>query len=161
MPRTPITPENAFLRLATMCARCEQAEGDLRRKLHDWGLAQTDASAVIQRLKQERYLNNGRFARAYCRDKLRFNGWGRIKIEYMLRGKGIEQEHIDAALGEIDEQQYADILHEVLAAKTKTLSGKPQEQARAALMRFAASRGFEPALVFPAVSLIMSSSNED
>ena len=69
MPRTPITPENAFLRLATMCARCEQAEGDLRRKLHDWGLAQTDASAVIQRLKQERYLDNGRFARAYCRDK--------------------------------------------------------------------------------------------
>ena len=161
MPRTPITPENAFLRLATMCARCEQAEGDLRRKLHDWGLAQTDASAVIQRLKQERYLNNGRFARAYCRDKLRFNGWGRIKIEYMLRGKGIEQENIDAALGEIDEQQYADILHEVLAAKTKTLSGKPQEQARAALMRFAASRGFEPALIFPAVSLIMSSNNED
>ena len=161
MPRTPITPENAFLRLATMCARCEQAEGDLRRKLHDWGLAQTDASAVIQRLKQERYLNNGRFARAYCRDKLRFNGWGRIKIEYMLRGKGIEQENIDAALGEIDEQQYADILHEVLAAKAKTLSGKPQEQARAALMRFAASRGFEPALIFPAVSLIMSSNNED
>ena len=161
MPRTPITPENAFLRLATMCARCEQAEGDLRRKLHDWGLAQTDASAVIQRLKQERYLDNGRFARAYCRDKLRFNGWGRIKIEYMLRGKGIEQENIDAALGEIDEQQYADILHEVLAAKAKTLSGKPQEQARAALIRFAASRGFEPALILPAVSLIMSSSNED
>ena len=161
MPRTPITPENAFLRLATMCARCEQAEGDLRRKLHDWGLAQTDASAVIQRLKQERYLDNGRFARAYCRDKLRFNGWGRIKIEYMLHGKGIEQEHIDAALGEIDEQQYADILHEALAAKAKTLSGKPQEQARAALMRFAASRGFEPALILPAVSLIMSSSNED
>lgn len=161
MPRTPITPENAFLRLATMCARCEQAEGDLRRKLHDWGLAQTDASAVIQRLKQERYLDNGRFARAYCRDKLRFNGWGRIKIEHMLRGKGIEQENIDAALGEIDEQQYADILHEALAAKAKTLSGKPQEQARAALMRFAASRGFEPALIFPAVSLIMSSSNED
>lgn len=161
MPRTPITPENAFLRLATMCARCEQAEGDLRRKLHDWGLAQPDASAVIQRLKQERYLDNGRFARAYCRDKLRFNGWGRIKIEYMLHGKGIEQEHIDAALGEIDEQQYADILHEALAAKAKTLSGKPQEQARAALMRFAASRGFEPALILPAVSLIMSSSNED
>lgn len=161
MPRTPITPENAFLRLATMCARCEQAEGDLRRKLHDWGLAQPDASAVIQRLKQERYLDNGRFARAYCRDKLRFNGWGRIKIEYMLRGKGIEQEHIDAALGEIDEQQYADILHEALAAKAKTLSGKPQEQTRAALMRFAASRGFEPALIFPAVSLIMSSGNED
>lgn len=151
MPRTPITPENAFLRLATMCARCEQAEGDLRRKLHDWGLAQPDASAVIQRLKQERYLDNARFARAYCRDKLRFNGWGRIKIGYMLRGKGIEQEHIDAALAEINDEQYAAILHDALAAKAKTLSGKPAEQMRAALLRFASSRGFEPSLIYRAL----------
>ena len=105
MPRKLITPDNAFLRLATLCARCEQAEGDLRKKLHDWGLSASDANAVIARLKQEHYLDNERYARAYCRDKLRFNGWGRIKISYMLRGKGIEQEYIDAALAEIDEEQ--------------------------------------------------------
>ena len=86
--------------------------------------------AIIDRLKHERYLDNERYARAYCRDKLRFNGWGRIKIGYMLRGKGIEQEFIDAALADIDEEQYADILHEA-------------------------------APILPAVSLIMSSSNED
>ena len=75
MPRKPITPDNAFLRLATLCARSEQAEGDLRRKLHDWALQPSDADAIIDRLKHERYLDNERYARAYCRDKLRFNGW--------------------------------------------------------------------------------------
>lgn len=161
MPRKPITPDNAYLRLTTLCARCEQAEGDLRKKLRDWGIGTRDADAIIERLKQERYLDNERYARAYCRDKLRFNGWGRIKIAYMLKGKGIEQEFIDAAIAEIDEEQYAEILNDALLAKAKTLSGKTPEQARAALLRFAASRGFETALFFPAVSRITSSSDED
>lgn len=161
MPRKPITPNNAFLRLSTLCARCEQAEGDLRKKLHDWGVSSSDADDIITRLQQERYLDNERFARAYCRDKLRFNGWGRIKIAFMLKGKGIEQEFIDAALSEIDEEQYSTILNDVLVAKVKTLKDKEPEQARASLLRFAASRGFEPALFFPAVSKIVSNNDEN
>jgi regulatory protein len=161
MARKPITPENAFLRLATLCARCEQAEGDLRKKLREWDISHSQADAIIERLKQERYLDNERFARAYCRDKLRFNGWGRIKIAFMLRGKGIEQEFIDNAIAEIDEKQYATILDEALAAKAKTLKGKSDEKTRDALLRFAASRGFEPALFFPAVSRLISCSDED
>ncbi len=131
--------------------------GDLRRKLHDWGASPGDADAIIARLKRERYLDNERYARAYCRDKLRFNGWGRIKIAFMLRGKGVEQEYIDAALAEIDEEQYVAILDDALAAKAKTLSGKPDEQLRASLLRFASSRGFEPRLIFPAIERISSS----
>ena len=161
MPRRPITPENAFLRLATLCARCEQAEGDLRKKLHDWGVSDNDANAVITRLKQERYLDNKRYAHAYCRDKLRFNGWGRIKIAFMLRGKGIEQEFIDAALNEINEEQYIHILNEALKTKAKSLNNKDLQQTRAALLRFASSRGFEPSLISTAIERITSSSDED
>lgn len=161
MARKPITPDNAYLRLTTLCARCEQAEGDLRKKLRDWMVNPADADAIIDRLKQERYLDNKRYARAYCRDKLRFNGWGRIKISYMLKGKGIEQEFIDAALDEIDEDQYVSILDEALAAKAKTLSGKSGEQMRASLLRFAASRGFEGNIIYRAVAQIISNRDED
>ena len=161
MPRKPITPDNAFLRLATLCARCEQAEGDLRKKLREWGIASSDTDAIITRLKQERYLDNERYARAYCRDKLRFNGWGRIKIAFMLKGKGIEQEFIDAALAQIDEEQYVTILNEALEAKARSLKDKEPQQARASLLRFAASRGFESNLIFPAVSRLTPYNNDD
>lgn len=161
MPRKPITPDNAYLRLATLCARCEQAEGDLRKKLREWGIASSDTDAIITRLKQERYLDNERYARAYCRDKLRFNGWGRIKIAFMLKGKGIEQEFIDAALAQIDEEQYVNILNEALEAKARSLKDKEPQQARASLLRFAASRGFESNLIFPAVSRLTPYNNDD
>lgn len=161
MPRKPITPDNAYLRLATLCARCEQAEGDIRKKLREWGIASSDTDAIISRLKQERYLDNERYARAYCRDKLRFNGWGRIKIAFMLKGKGIEQEFIDAALAQIDEEQYVNILNEALEAKARSLKDKEPQQARASLLRFAASRGFESNLIFPAVSRLTPYNNDD
>ena len=159
--KKPINAENAFQRLAALCARSEQAEGDLRKKLRDWGINDGDASSIITRLKQERYLDNERYARAYCRDKLRFNGWGRLKISFMLRGKGIEQEFIDQALAEIDDQQYASILENAIADKAKTLNGKDSEHTRAALLRFAASRGFEPNLIFPAITRLTSTTHED
>ena len=161
MPRKPLTPDNAYLRLATLCARCEQAEGDIRKKLREWGIASSDTDAIITRLKQERYLDNERYARAYCRDKLRFNGWGRIKIAFMLKGKGIEQEFIDAALAQIDEEQYVNILNETLEAKARSLKDKEPQQARASLLRFAASRGFESNLIFPAVSRLTPYNNDD
>lgn len=155
--KKPITTDNAFLQLATLCARSEQAEGDLRKKLQSWGINNGDADSIISRLKQERYLDNERYARAYCRDKLRFNGWGRLKISFMLRGKGIEQEFIDQALAEIDDQQYANVLEDIITNKAKTLNGKDSEHKRAALLRFATSRGFETNLIFSAIARIMSS----
>ena len=154
--KKPITADNAFLRLATLCARSEQAEGDLRKKLQSWGINDGDADSIILRLKQERYLDNERYARAYCRDKLRFNGWGRLKISFMLRGKGIEQEFIDQALAEIDDQQYANVLEDIITNKAKTLNGKDSEHARAALLRVATSRGFETNLIFTALARLKS-----
>ena len=154
--KKPITADNAFLRLATLCARSEQAEGDLRKKLQSWGINDGDADSIISRLKQERYLDNERYARAYCRDKFRFNGWGRLKISFMLRGKGIEQEFIDQALAEIDDQQYANVLEDIITSKAKTLNGKDDEHKRAALLRFATSRGFETNFIFTALARLTS-----
>ena len=154
--KKPITADNAFLRLATLCARSEQAEGDLRKKLQSWSINNGDADSIISRLKQERYLDNERYARAYCRDKFRFNGWGRLKISFMLRGKGIEQEFIDQALAEIDDQQYANVLEDIITNKAKTLNGKDSEHTRAALLRFATSRGFETNLIFTALARLTS-----
>ncbi len=161
MTQKPMTSEKAYYKLANLCSRKEMAESDLRKKLSEWGLSYSDANAVIAHLKQERYFDHERYARAFCHDKLHFNGWGRLKIRYMLREKGVEQEFIDAALAEIDEEQYVAIINETLVAKARTLNGKNAEQRRVSLLRFAASRGFEPALFLPIVSHLTSNYDED
>ena len=94
------TPAQALSALAALCSRGEQAESDLREKLRKWEVSPADADRIIQRLKEENFLSDERYARAFVRDKFRFNGWGRIKIAHALRQKHIDSQWIEQALAD-------------------------------------------------------------
>lgn len=147
-PKQPISPENALSRVAALCSRCEQAEADIRKKLTNWGISRNNADIIIQRLIDEKYLDEQRFARAFARDKFRFEGWGRIKIAYNLKLKHISAECIENALSLIDEEEYHSTLERILRNKLRSVSNKDQLQKKASLLRFASSRGFEPNLIY-------------
>ena len=146
--KKPLSPENALYRAAALCSKCEQAEYDIRTKLKSWGVSADDSDTIIQRLIDEKYIDEERFALAFTRDKFRFGGWGRIKITYQLRLKHISQHAIDNAIADIDEDAYVQSLEHILHSKMRTLKGKEPLQAKASLLRFATSRGFEPALIY-------------
>ena len=142
-PRQPLTPDQAMNRAAALCARSEQAPGDIREKLVKWGLNPSEASQVLAQLIEQGYIDEHRYARAFVNDRFRFNGWGRIKIAHQLRLKGISSDLIDEAMTIIDEEQYRERLLELLRAKWRDVSSREPRAAWAAMMRFAASRGFE------------------
>ena len=155
-----MTPETALNRAAALCARSEQAASDVRGKLLRWGLTPQQAQEVIDRLIDGGYLDDERYARAFVHDKFRFNGWGRIKIAYQLRAKGISQDCIDDALTLIDQDAYEQSLQQLLTTKASTLRGKDPQQARAALLRFATGRGYEPALCYRMADNIIHNPND-
>ena len=143
------TPAQALSALAALCSRGEQAESDLREKLRKWEVSPADADRIIQRLKEENFLSEERYARACVRDKSRFNGWGRIKIAHALRQKHIDSQWIEQALAdEIDDAAYHDTLIRLMQGKLRSVAGREPQAARAALLRFAASRGFESDLCY-------------
>ena len=158
--RRDMTQETALNRAAALCARNEQAASDVRGKLLRWGLTPQQAQEVIDRLIDGGYLDDERYARAFVNDKFKFNGWGRIKIAYQLRAKGISQDCIDEALTLIDDESYEQALLQLLTAKASTLRGKEPQQARAALLRFATGRGYEPALCYRMTDNIIHNPND-
>ena len=143
------TPAQALSALAALCSRGEQAESDLREKLRKWEVSPADADRIIQRLNEENFWTDERYARAFVRDKFRFNGWGRIKIAHALRQKHIDSQWIEQALAdEIDDAAYHDTLIRLMQGKLRSVAGREPQAARAALLRFAASRGFESDLCY-------------
>ena len=88
-PKKPLTSAQAMKRAAALCARSEQAPGDLHDKLVKWGLNASEAALVVEQLTEQGFVNEQRYARAFVKDKFAFNGWGRIKIAHQLRLKGI------------------------------------------------------------------------
>ena len=148
-------------RAASLCARSEQAPADIREKLVKWGLSLSAANQVLAQLIEQGYINERRFARAFVNDRFRFNGWGRIKIAHQLRLKGIPNEIIDEAMTAIDEEQYRERLLELLRAKWRDVSDREPRAAWAAMMRFAASRGFETSLAGECVNQVTRINAQD
>ena len=125
-----LSPEEALYRAAALCSTASETH------------------RIVDRLEQEKYIDESRYCRSFVNDKIRFDHWGRIKITAALRQKKIDNEHIQAALSQIDEGYYRTLLQEILIKKRSSLGNEESPANRAKLARFAISRGFEPGLVF-------------
>ena len=145
-PKKTLTIQQAMNRASALCARSEQAPADVRAKLLKWGLSDAAAEQVCRELTEQGFINEQRYAHAFVKDRFAFNGWGRIKIAHQLRLKGIPTDVIDEAMTAIDEERYCQRLVELLRAKWRDVKDREPRAAWAAMMRFAASRGFETSI---------------
>lgn len=153
MMKKPITAEAAFERMASLCARSEQCEADIRQKLFRMGIPPAQAAEIIDSLIGQRFIDNERFARAFANDKCRFSGWGRHKIRMALSAKRIGAADIALALDSIDPGDYTDALSRVASAKARgmDLNGPEGRDSRIRLYRHILSRGFESDFAMKAV----------
>ncbi|MBP3298616.1 MAG: regulatory protein RecX [Muribaculaceae bacterium] len=131
--------------MAALCARSEQCESDLRRKMRSRGVEAEEADAVIDYLYEHRFLDTDRYAGAYVRDKLRHSHWGRIRLRMALAAKRIPAHSAAAALESIDEAEYRGVVALLVerAARTMDLDDAAE---RRKLTRRLYARGFEPGL---------------
>ena len=138
-----------------LCSRREYCSKEIFDKAVQWGCTTDEATELIDFLVERKFLDDRRYSEAFMKDKLRFNKWGRVKIAYMLRAKGVDRNTIADALSEIDDAEYKNILTDELQKKHKTLRGNVFEK-KGKLFRFAASRGFEAEIVNEAISHIIA-----
>ena len=148
-------------RAAALCSRSEQAPSDIREKLLKWGLDPEEASKVLEQLISQGFIDEQRYARAFVNDRFAFNGWGRVKIAHQLRLKGVPNEIISEAMNLIDEEKYRERLIGLLQAKWRAVSDREPRVAWAAMMRFAASRGFEAGIAGECVKQVIRLDVED
>jgi regulatory protein len=148
--------KKALSRAAAYCSRQERCVYDVERKLEAWDVDPDEFGAIIERLIKEKFIDESRYSVFFVRDKFRFNGWGRIKIRWALKQKGIAEKDINNALTEIDEPVYRERLTEILKGKYKQIKDKKDEyQTKAALVRFAQSKGYEQDLIFSVLDEII------
>lgn len=130
-------------RLMNQCSRREYCTEDIRpkiRKLLGESWTSEVEEQVLDRLRDGKYLSDLRYATAFAREKSSLNGWGSVKIRYMLSAKRISASDIDAALAEIDSGAAGDRLEKLLTVKYNSIKEEPD--AKLKLIRFALGRGY-------------------
>ena len=142
MKTKTVSEAEALQKLSALCARSEHSSGEMREKMRRWAMPADAVERVVERLRDERFVDDERFARLFVRDKMRFDRWGSRKIEQSLRMKGVAQGIIGGVLAEIPADDYVEILRPLLAAKRRTVKAATDYELNAKLMRFAMGRGF-------------------
>ena len=137
-----MTEQEAYLQLAALCAQAEHCQQEMRDKMRRWGLNDTMQDRIIARLIKEHYIDDERYARAFVKDKIRYNKWGRRKVQQALWLKHIDSDIQQRVLDEIDEKEYLDVLRPLLKQKRKSVKAESDYELNQKLVRFALGRGF-------------------
>ena len=154
-----MTSDQVLARLQRQCSRMEYCSRDIYRKALK--ALEGDAEAaerIVASLRADRFVDDLRYASAFAREKASLQGWGPVKISFQLRGKGIPEETVRAALEEIDEGKAASKLEKVVADKYRLLREDPQ--CRLKLLKFALGRGYNYDEASAAVEKAMKGATE-
>ena len=136
------TEQEAYLTLAALCAQAEHCQHEMLEKMRRWEVPETVQARVMAKLIKERYVDDERYAQAFVKDKIRYNKWGRRKVEQGLWQKRIDEDIRKRVLDEVDDNEYLDVLRPLLKQKRKTIKAKNDYELNQKLMRFAMGRVF-------------------
>lgn len=148
-----ISYEKALKKSMYLCSKAEKCKSDIQKKLFDWKAKPDDHLKVIIELEKQKFIDEERYTKFYVKDKFKFNKWGRIKIRAMLFQKQIPVKLIDLAMTEIKEDEYIEMLKNVINQKRKQSKETDLYKQNTRLLQFAGSRGFELDLILKVLAI--------
>lgn len=142
-----ITEQQALSKLTGLCARAEHCSGEMLDKMRQWGVDEEAQARIMEYLTKNKFVDDERFARFFINDKIKYNSWGRRKIEQALWMKHIDRTVYDPIFDEVDPEEYLAQLRPIIKQKLKTTKANSDYERSMKVIKYAMSRGFEIDLI--------------
>lgn len=137
-----ITEQQALIKLTALCSASEHCSQEIIDKMKRWELSDEAIARNMEYLTKNKYIDDARFARFFINDKIKYNKWGRKKVEQALWMKHIRKELSDPVFDEIEDDLYLETLRPMLQNKYKSIKAKNDYERSMKLIRFALGRGY-------------------
>ena len=148
MPIKPLKDEKLILeKMRSYCMYQERCIQEVKKKLTRLQVVPKTKSKIINHLIDDDYLNEVRFTKSFIQGKLRIKKWGRIKLNYELKIRGVKKFIIDQEINKIAKEDYYDYFNEFSNNKIKTLKGS-KEQKKRSFINYFTYRGWENNLIY-------------
>ena len=157
--KAPLSGEQALAKLRDLCNRGEYCTWELKEKMRKWGVGSDTSGKIISLLEKDRLVDDSRYAEVIAHSKNTYSHWGKYKIILFLKAKHISGADIKNALESIREEDYIKSLRQVIVTKKRQLGEEASTyEGRNKILRYAASKGFEPELI---ISVMKENQEED
>jgi len=134
--------------LKNYCASEDKCQWDLIQKMKQWKLDESGRNRILKLLHQEKYINEERYSRSFCRGKFRMKKWGKIKIASELKKKDIAALYISKGLEEIDDDEYHQELNNQYQKKKKNINEKDEFIKNKKIASYLINKGYESNFVW-------------
>ena len=134
-------------KIQSYCHYQERCIKEVRNKLFSLKASNNTADKILQSLIDNDYLNEDRYAKMFIQGKLRIKKWGRIKLKYELRLKGLDIDIINDNINKIKEEEYIQYFNEFSINKIKFLKGTTDHKKKSFINYFT-YRGWENGLIY-------------
>ena len=151
---TPSSYGDAKADLERYCAYQERCQSEVERKMEGMGLRPDERDELLVDLITSGFLNEERYAKAFVRGKFRSNKWGRYKIRQGLKTKRVSVECIAVGLQEIDEDEYMNVLRDLMEQKARSVKDKNTYTRNRKIANYLLQKGFESELVWEEINAV-------
>ena len=119
----------------------------MTEKMRKWEVEESDRERIMEYLRKAKFVDDERYARAFVKDKIKYNKWGRRKVEQGLWAKHIAEDIRQRVLDEVDESQYKSVLTDLMKSKRRSIKAANDYEMNRKLIKFALSRGFDYSII--------------
>jgi len=140
--------EKAYLQAMLFLGYRARSETEVRKNLEKHEIPAAVIEQTIERLREERLVNDDQFAQAWVANRSEFRPRSRRALTVELRQKGLSEADIQSATEAVDEESLA---YAAAQKRIRRMEGLEWSEFRKKLSEFLARRGFGYDVITPTV----------
>jgi len=140
--------KSALNKIINYCNYRDRSTKEIKTKLLDLNYSIEIIDSAISQAIELRIVDNLRFSKSFSRGKNQKNRWGKIKIAYELKNKGLNNKEITFGLESIEEKTY----YKILMKSIEVYKRKSKNFEKNKLIKHLINKGYETSLVFTTIN---------
>ncbi len=141
-------PRGAYQAAVVLLAARDRTRAELSRLLVAKGFGQVDSEVALDRLREQGYLDDRRFANTWARSRIRTKPMGPHRLRQELEAKGVEGHLVRDVLRDIYEEGEEAAARRALSGKLSALRRLPEASRFGRVARFLQRRGFSTEVIW-------------
>ena len=139
--------KSALNKIINYCNYRDRSTKEIKIKLLDLNYSIEIIDSAISQAIKLGIVDNFRFSKSFSRGKNQKNRWGKIKITYELKNKGLNDKEITFGLESIEEKTY----YKILMKSIEIYKRKSKNFEKNKLIKHLINKGYEASLVITTI----------
>tara|TARA_Y100000780_G_scaffold224407_1_gene235758 strand:- start:142 stop:603 length:462 start_codon:yes stop_codon:yes gene_type:complete len=139
--------KSALNKIINYCNYRDRSTKEIKIKLLDLNYSIEIIDSAISQAIELKIVDNFRFSKSFSRGKNQKNRWGKIKIAYELKNKGLNNKEITFGIESIEEKTY----YKILMKSIEIYKRKSKNFEKNKLIKHLINKGYEASLVITTI----------